>query len=36
MFKFYRVGGAVRDKLLGLQSKDIDYSVVYNNLSRGR
>ena len=25
--KFYQVGGCVRDELLGLRSKDIDYSV---------
>tara|TARA_R110000803_G_C11919015_1_gene314130 strand:- start:12 stop:698 length:687 start_codon:yes stop_codon:yes gene_type:complete len=25
--KFFRVGGCVRDKLLGLKSKDIDFSV---------
>ena len=28
--KFYLVGGAVRDKLLGLPVKDFDYSVVVN------
>lgn len=27
MVKLYKVGGAVRDQLLGLQSKDIDYAV---------
>jgi len=27
-YKLYLVGGFVRDKLLGLESKDIDYSVV--------
>lgn len=27
MTKFYKVGGCVRDKLLGLKSKDIDYAV---------
>lgn len=26
--KFYKVGGCVRDELLGLKSKDIDYAVV--------
>jgi len=26
--KFYRVGGIVRDEMLGLPSKDIDYAVV--------
>jgi poly(A) polymerase len=28
MFKFYEVGGRVRDEILGLQSKDIDYVAV--------
>lgn len=28
MFKFYEVGGKVRDELMGLKSKDIDYVVV--------
>lgn len=28
MFKFYEVGGCVRDEILGLKSKDIDYVVV--------
>ena len=28
MAKFYRVGGCVRDALLGLEPKDIDYVVV--------
>lgn len=27
-FQFYEVGGCVRDALLGLQSKDVDFSVV--------
>lgn len=27
-YKLYEVGGAVRDSLLGLKSKDIDYTVV--------
>lgn len=27
-FKFYIVGGFVRDKLLGIKSKDMDYTVV--------
>lgn len=27
MAKFYQVGGSVRDELLGLKSKDIDYAV---------
>lgn len=28
MFKFYEVGGAVRDEFLGIKSKDIDYVAV--------
>lgn len=28
LFKFYEVGGKVRDELLGLQSKDVDYVAV--------
>lgn len=28
MFKFYMVGGTVRDEIMGLKSKDIDYTVV--------
>ena len=28
VFKFYKVGGYVRDELLGIPSKDIDYVVV--------
>lgn len=28
MFKFYEVGGKVRDELLGLKSKDVDYVAV--------
>jgi poly(A) polymerase len=31
MFIFYEVGGKVRDELLGLQSKDIDYVAVPDN-----
>lgn len=27
-FKFYEVGGCVRDELMGIKSKDIDYTVV--------
>lgn len=30
-YKLYEVGGRVRDKFLGLKSKDIDYSVVIDN-----
>ncbi len=28
MFKFYQVGGSVRDEILGMKSKDIDYVAV--------
>jgi tRNA nucleotidyltransferase/poly(A) polymerase len=28
MFKFYEVGGKVRDEILGLKSKDVDYVAV--------
>lgn len=31
MFTFYEVGGKVRDELLGLKSKDIDYVAVPNS-----
>jgi len=30
-FKFYEVGGKVRDEILGLQSKDVDYVAVPND-----
>jgi len=30
MFKFFEVGGCVRDEILGLKSKDIDYVAVPN------
>lgn len=30
LFKFYEVGGKVRDEILGLQSKDVDYVAVPN------
>lgn len=30
MFTFYQVGGAVRDEILGLKSKDIDYVAVFD------
>ena len=41
MFKFYEVGGKVRDELMGLQSKDIDYvavpdaSLIYSRMEVG-
>jgi tRNA nucleotidyltransferase/poly(A) polymerase len=28
LFTFYEVGGKIRDEILGLQSKDVDYTVV--------
>jgi len=31
MFKFYEVGGCVRDEIMGIKSKDIDYTVVANS-----
>ena len=31
MPEIYLVGGAVRDSLLGLQSKDLDYTYVADN-----
>lgn len=31
--KTYMVGGYVRDSILGLRSKDIDYAVVLDDLS---
>lgn len=34
VFKFYQVGGCVRDEILGVKSKDIDYSVVYSGNSK--
>jgi len=33
MFKFYEVGGKVRDEILGLHNKDIDYVAVPSDLS---
>jgi tRNA nucleotidyltransferase/poly(A) polymerase len=36
MFKFYLVGGTVRDEILGLKSKDIDYAVVPSDELLGR
>lgn len=33
---FFEVGGAVRDKLLGVQSKDIDYAVEAESFSAMR
>jgi tRNA nucleotidyltransferase/poly(A) polymerase len=33
-YKLYEVGGKIRDEFLGINSKDIDYSVVIDNPSR--
>jgi len=35
MYKEYLVGGAVRDEILGLKSKDLDYVFVFDNISIG-
>jgi len=32
MFEFYEVGGKIRDEILGLQSKDVDYVAVPNEM----
>ena len=32
MFIFYEVGGKIRDEILGLQSKDVDYVAVPNEM----
>lgn len=32
LFKFYEVGGKVRDEILGLKSKDVDYVAVPNEM----
>jgi len=34
MPKIYKVGGCVRDKILGVDSKDIDFTFVLENLDR--
>ncbi len=34
-FKFYEVGGKIRDEFLGLTSKDVDYSVVAEGVPDG-
>jgi poly(A) polymerase len=34
MPQIFRVGGCVRDKIMGLQSKDIDFTFVLDNLDR--
>lgn len=35
MYKEYLVGGAVRDEILGLKSKDLDYVFVFDNIPDG-
>ncbi len=35
MYKEYLVGGAVRDELLGVKSKDLDYVFVFDNIPEG-
>jgi len=32
LFTFYEVGGKIRDEILGLKSKDVDYTVVPNEM----
>ena len=34
-YKEYLVGGAVRDEILGLESKDLDYVFVFDNIPDG-
>jgi tRNA nucleotidyltransferase/poly(A) polymerase len=34
MPKIFKVGGCVRDKILGVDSKDIDFTFVLDNLDR--
>lgn len=36
MAKFYQVGGSVRDELMGLKSKDIDYAVEASSFDEMR
>lgn len=33
-YELYEVGGRIRDEFLGLQSKDIDYTVVINDIEK--
>lgn len=35
MFKFYEVGGKIRDELLGLTNKDVDYVAVPSESTLG-
>jgi tRNA nucleotidyltransferase/poly(A) polymerase len=32
MFEFFEVGGKIRDEILGLKSKDVDYVAVPNEM----
>jgi tRNA nucleotidyltransferase/poly(A) polymerase len=34
MPQIFKVGGCVRDKLLGVDSKDIDFTFVLDNLDQ--
>lgn len=34
MLQIYKVGGCVRDRILGVDSKDIDYTFVLDNIDR--
>jgi len=36
LFKFYEVGGKIRDEILGLQSKDVDYVAVPSDTLLGK
>lgn len=36
MFQFAEVGGAVRDKFLGIDSNDVDFVAVCDNDDAGR
>ena len=31
-FKLYKIGGVIRDQLMGVKSKDIDYTFVFENI----
>lgn len=31
-FELYKIGGVIRDKLMGIKSKDIDYTFVFKNI----
>lgn len=36
MINIYEVGGSVRDRLLGLESKDKDFVVVFDDVTIGK